>query len=114
MRAQQPADLVVTGARIYTAQTPHRSAGAMAVTHGRIVFVGSARDAALWTGSGTQVLDLGGKRVLPGLFDSHIHPIDAVDFDVCDLRSRPQATLTKLASRRTSSSWIKISCVLRT
>jgi hypothetical protein len=32
---------------------------------------------------------MGGKLVLPGLFDSHIQPLDIVYFDVCNLDSRP-------------------------
>ena len=32
---------------------------------------------------------LGGRLVLPGLIDSHIHPIDIVDLDICDLDSKP-------------------------
>jgi predicted amidohydrolase YtcJ len=35
--------------------------------------------------------------VLPGLFDAHIHPLDIVEFDVCNLDSRPQRTLGELS-----------------
>ncbi len=92
-----PADVVVTEARIYTARPQRDMAEALAVKDGKIVFVGSSADAAAWIGPRTRVLHLGGKLVLPGLFDSHIHPLDIVDFDVCDLKSRPQNTLSDLA-----------------
>ncbi|HUI58682.1 MAG TPA: amidohydrolase family protein [Steroidobacteraceae bacterium] len=84
-----PADLVLTGGRIYTVDPRHSVAGALAVQKGRIVFVGSDADAKRWIGPATKVEPLGGRLVLPGLVDAHIHPLDIVDLDVCDLDSRP-------------------------
>lgn len=83
------ADLLITGAQIFTADPALPSAQALAVRRGRIVFIGSARAGARWVGPRTRTLDLGGARVLPGLIDSHIHPMDIVDLDVCDLNSKP-------------------------
>jgi len=40
-----------------------------------IVVVGSDADVSPLIGSRTKVIDLGGKLVLPGLIDTHIHPI---------------------------------------
>jgi predicted amidohydrolase YtcJ len=79
-----PADLVLTGARIYTAATP-ASVEALAITGGKIVYVGSAAGAKAYVGARTRIEDAHGQRVLPGLVDSHIHPIDIVEVDVCDL-----------------------------
>src|ERR1700728_349116 len=97
-RGEGPADLVVTNARIYTADTARSLAEALAVKAGQIVFVGSAADAAPFTGPKTTVERLDGKLVLPGLIDSHIHPLDIVEFDVCNLDSRPQKTLRELSA----------------
>ncbi len=97
-QGQGPADLVVTNARIYTADTARSLAEALAVKAGKIVFVGSAADAAPFTGPKTTVERLDGKLVLPGLIDSHIHPLDIVDLDVCNLDSRPQKTLRELSA----------------
>jgi predicted amidohydrolase YtcJ len=93
-----PADLVVTDARIYTARPQRGMAEALAVKDGKIAFVGNAIDAKQWVGPRTRVLRLGGKLVLPGLFDSHIHPLDIVDFDVCNFESKPQKTLSDLSA----------------
>ena len=82
------ADLVLTDGRIYTVDSSHTVASALAVKDGRIVFVGSSADAKRWIGPKTQVEPLGGRLVLPGLVDAHIHPLDIVDLDVCDLESR--------------------------
>ena len=89
------ADIVLTGAKIYRgAKLP--SAQAMAVRGGRIVFIGTGQGAARWAGPTSQVLDLKGARVLPGLVDAHIHPLDIVDLDFCDLDSKP-LTLRELS-----------------
>ncbi len=71
--AQQPADLLLLNGRVYTADAAHPRAQAVAVRGDRIVFVGSSHEAALLRGPRTNVVDLGGKTVVPGLTDSHGH-----------------------------------------
>src|SRR5580700_3052836 len=89
--AQAPADLVLTDAKIYTADAGRSMAEALAVRAGKIVFVGSKAAAETWIGPGTKVERQGGRLMLPGLFDSHIHPLGIVDLDVCDLKSQPKS-----------------------
>jgi len=84
-----PADLVLTNGKIYTADPSRSIAAALAIKDGKVVFVGSTTDARRWIGPKTQTEQLGGRLVLPGLIDSHIHPLDIVDLDVCDLDSKP-------------------------
>jgi predicted amidohydrolase YtcJ len=62
-----------------------------------VVFVGSAAQAQRWIGPRTAVEELGGRMLLPGLVDGHIHPLDIVDLDVCDLDSHPM-TLAQLSA----------------
>jgi predicted amidohydrolase YtcJ len=95
--ASGPADLVLTGGKIYTVDPAHSVAEAVAVKSGKVVFVGTAADAHRWIGSGTTTEQLDGRLVLPGLIDSHIHPLDIVDLDVCDLDSKPM-TLKELTA----------------
>src|SRR5689334_11845489 len=85
--AETPADLVVTHARIFTQDPARSQREAMAVRGGRIVYVGDDQGARAFAGQGTRVDDLHGRVVLPGLVDSHIHPTEIVQLDVCDLRS---------------------------
>src|SRR5690348_13941549 len=74
-RAQDgPADLIVEHAKIVTVDPKFSIASAMAVKDGRVVAVGSDNQVRTFKGPGTIVLDLGGKMVLPGLIDSHVHP----------------------------------------
>jgi predicted amidohydrolase YtcJ len=49
------------------------------VQDGRIVFVGDSKNVQSWAGKGTTVIDLDGRMVLPGFFDTHIHVTSAVD-----------------------------------
>ncbi|MBS0419844.1 MAG: amidohydrolase family protein [Proteobacteria bacterium] len=95
--ASSAADVVVTGARIYTANSQHTFAQALAIRGGRIVFVGSSTEAHRWIGPRTEVKDLHGQLVLPGLFDSHIHPAGIVVVDSCDLDSA-RKTLRELTA----------------
>src|SRR4029077_15281722 len=52
--ANTPADLVVTEARIYTAAADHGYAEALAVSGGRLVYVGSKSGVAEWIGPATR------------------------------------------------------------
>ena len=70
---QQPADLVVLNAKIYTADVNRPVAEALAVRGGRIAFVGSARGALALAGPRTERLDLAGRTVIPGMVDAHAH-----------------------------------------
>ena len=85
---ERPADLVVLDARVYTADAGRTIAGAFAIRGGRIAYVGDADGAKAFVGPATRVRRLGGRLVLPGLVDSHIHPTEIVQWDVCDLRNR--------------------------
>jgi predicted amidohydrolase YtcJ len=68
-----PADLVVLNAKIWTVNKKQPEAEAIAVVRDRIVFVGSAAEVKRLIGPKTRVLDLSGRRVLPGFHDSHVH-----------------------------------------
>lgn len=70
---ESPADLVVTNARIYTVDDNRPLAEAMAVRDGKIAFVGSERGALTLRGPRTQVIDLQGRTVIPGMTDAHAH-----------------------------------------
>lgn len=70
---QAPADLVVTGATIYTADQRIPVAQAIASRDGRIVFVGSERGALTLMGPETTRLDLPGRTIIPGMIDAHAH-----------------------------------------
>ena len=71
--AAPPADLIVTNARIYTVDPARPVVEAMAVRGGRVQFVGSAMGALSLKGASTEVMDAGGRTVIPGMTDAHAH-----------------------------------------
>lgn len=89
----QPADLVVLNAIVYTADRGHSSAQGLAVRNGKFVLVGTSDQARRLIGTKTQVRDLGGRLVLPGLYDSHLHPIAMIKVDGCDLGNQSRTLL---------------------
>src|SRR5438067_675032 len=67
------ATLIVTNANVYTVDKQHPKADAMAAIGDRIVAVGSSAEIDSWRGPDTKVIDAGGKLLLPGFDDSHVH-----------------------------------------
>ncbi|MGI5835035.1 MAG: amidohydrolase [Chloroflexota bacterium] len=75
-RANLSADLIIENARIYTVDDSNPIAQNLAVRDGRIVAVGSDADVDPLSGPESRVVDLGGKTVIPGLIDSHVHLLE--------------------------------------
>jgi predicted amidohydrolase YtcJ len=71
--ASATADLILTNARIYTADDTRPVVEAVAVAGGRVLFAGNASGAMALKGAATRVLDLGGRTVIPGMVDAHAH-----------------------------------------
>jgi predicted amidohydrolase YtcJ len=72
------ADLILHNGKIVTVDNAFSIQQAVAVGDGRIVAVGKSADILRgWRGAKTEVVDLRGRTVLPGLFDSHVHPLGA-------------------------------------
>ncbi|HKD18354.1 MAG TPA: amidohydrolase family protein, partial [Thermoanaerobaculia bacterium] len=94
-----PADLVFRHGAVYTVDGPRSWAEAVAVSGGRIVFVGTNAASTAWIGPSTRVVDLAGKMLLPAFQDSHVHPvsggIEALECDLHGLESA-QAVLTAI------------------
>lgn len=74
-------DLVLHHGKIVTVDPGFRIAEALAVKGDRILAVGSNAEILALAGPETQRLDLGGKTVLPGLIDSHTHPVGAAMYE---------------------------------
>ena len=73
----QPADLIVTNAKVVTLDAKSTTAQALAVRDGRLLAVGDAASVARHAGPGTRTVDAGGRTLIPGLIDSHLHGIRA-------------------------------------
>src|SRR5262245_13054121 len=69
----QDADVIVRNARIWTGDTLHPSAQAVAIREGRLIAVGTNAEADAHRGARTRVVDAGGRFVTPGFIDDHTH-----------------------------------------
>ncbi|MBV9242796.1 MAG: amidohydrolase [Acidobacteria bacterium] len=87
-QAQAQADIVIRHADIHTMDAKRPTATSIAVLNGRIVAIGSDADTKSWIGRNTRVIDAGGKLVLPGFNDAHVHFSDTGgQLSSVDLRS---------------------------
>ena len=77
IHAAEPVDLIIHNAHVLTVDAKFSTAQAVAVRGGKIVAVGSDADVLKTQGPATTVIDAKGKTVLPGLIDSHVHPVSA-------------------------------------
>src|SRR5579885_3123842 len=71
------ADLILANANVITMDAARPAARAVAIRAGRILAVGDEAAVAAWAGPATVTRDLGGRTLLPGLYDSHNHMLRA-------------------------------------
>jgi predicted amidohydrolase YtcJ len=110
--AAETADLILTGARVWTAETKTPWAEAVAIRGERIVYVGSAKGAASLRSQKTEVRDLNGALILPGLNDSHVHLMEGAEslekVDVIEdaTLEAVQQHIKSFASENAKSPWV--------
>jgi len=68
---------IFVNAKVFTSAAERPHAEAFSVSDGRFLKVGTRSDVLTGAGSDAKIVDLGGKRVLPGLVDAHSHAIFA-------------------------------------
>lgn len=73
---QDPADLVLLKGGIYTVDSQRSWAQAAAIDDGVIVAVGTNEEIGAYIGNDTEVIDLEGRMAMPGIHDSHVHPLE--------------------------------------
>ncbi len=96
-----PADLVIRNAKVVTIDRDNPRAEAVAVTGGKIVAVTSDREIGQYIQEGaTEVIDAGGRLVIPGFNDAHVH-FGPIDPDYIDLRyiTDPEIITGRVAER---------------
>jgi predicted amidohydrolase YtcJ len=93
----ESADRVFLNGIVYTANAQQQVASALALRGGKIIYVGDDAGAQAYIGDNTEVADIAGKMLLPGLHDMHIHPGGIVDTEGCDLQSEA-LNLTQIAA----------------
>ena len=83
---ERPADLVVRNAKVYTGDPARPAASAVAIRDGVFVAVGDDSAVVAHVGERTRIVDALGRRVIPGLNDSHSHVIRAGNNYLLELR----------------------------
>lgn len=107
------ANLIVTNAQIYTADSTHPRAEALAVAGDRIIFVGTSAGVAALRAPGTTVIDAGGHALFPGFIDAHAHLRNlSLILATLDLRGVPSydsvvALVAARARHAAPGSWIR-------
>jgi predicted amidohydrolase YtcJ len=109
------ADLVLLNGRSITMDHRLPISQGLAVAGGRILLVGDSAGVRARMGPGTEIIDLGGRAVLPGFLEAHCHPplfgrslrsIDCRPDSVRDL-SQFLAAVQAEAARREGGLWIR-------
>src|SRR6266851_5713428 len=109
----QTADKVLINGKIVTVDDRFTIAQALAIRGQRIVKVGSNADIEKLKGPSTQVTDLGGRTVIPGLIDNHSHWIRAAEhnelrFDGVTSRARALEMVAERARATAAGEWIVV------
>lgn len=76
------ADKIFKNAKIFTSDKDHPMAAALAVKDGKFIYVGDEAGLSAYEG---EVTDLGGRFVMPGIIDSHVHITTGIAFVYADL-----------------------------
>jgi predicted amidohydrolase YtcJ len=109
-----PADLIVHNGHVLTVDAKFSTAEAVAVRGGKVVAVGKGADVLKLKGPKTQVIDAAGHTVMPGLYDSHTHPVGAATSEIGAgtplLRSIPEVLdyIKKRTAETPEGKWIVI------
>src|SRR5688500_7791647 len=91
-------DFILFNARIHTVDPSRPWAEALAVAGGRLVRVGGTADILPLAASSTRVLDAGGRLVLPGFNDAHVHLIRGAA-EIVGVDLRPARDAAEMAAR---------------
>ncbi len=94
--SERACDLVFRNGRLYTVNPRQPWAEAVAVKEGRFVRVGTEADVRACIGPRTEVVDLEGRFAMPGIYDTHVHLIPAVQYARSFCRLPDPATLPSI------------------
>ena len=91
-------DIVIINAKVHTVDSGRPAAEAVAICGERIARVGSTADIRALAGPATRVVDLKGRRVVPGFNDAHLH-FTSGGFGLLSLDLRPAKDEADVAAR---------------
>lgn len=113
-RNQESADLILTGARIFTSNNRQPWADSVAVRNGEFIFVGDSASALEFHSDSTQLVDLDGRLVIPGIVDAHAHPgyIGVEQYGEISATSEEDllAAVKQYAEDNPDEDWLQLCC----
>ena len=98
--AEAPADIVVVNGSVLTVDAASRRATAVAIQGDVFVAIGSDQELRPWIGASTRVIDAGGRTVIPGVIESHVHATGAA-------RGEAQQPFRQLHSIAEIQAWLR-------
>ncbi len=107
------AETIITHAKVYTVDARLPWAEAVAVKGERILFVGSTKEALRFRGPATKMIDAGGRLLLPGIEDSHVHFVSGSEnlakVDLAGTRTveEAQERIRKFAREHPQAAWVQ-------
>jgi predicted amidohydrolase YtcJ len=106
------ADLIISGAQVFTADKNNPTAHAVAVKGDRIVFVGSNAGSKEWRGPATRVMDGQGCTLMPGFIDCHFHllmgslTLDKIHYETCFTYEEVTQAIQAFAAENPVEPWL--------
>ena len=108
----QPADIIITNAKVFTSDESNPRAEAVAVNGNSIVYVGDNAGSLSYRGEHTRIIDGNGHTLTPGFIDTHVHLLHgAVGMGYAQLqkvrtKEELKALLLDFANENKSSEWV--------
>ena len=111
----QPTDTILTNGKILTVDADFTIVESLAIDDGRIVARGTSAQLVRYLGRNTEVIDLAGATVIPGLIDNHFHFTRAVQrwhrqvrLDGVDTRAEALRLLSAKAASVPAGEWLMV------
>jgi predicted amidohydrolase YtcJ len=114
------ADAIFVNGKVVTLDAAESVAGAVAVKDGKILKVGAGDEIRRLAGPATQVIDLSGKTVVPGLIDAHCHPMETImmkdgwvdaRYPGCPSVKQALANIAAWVKHTPKGQWVYVACV---
>lgn len=113
--AQEPPDLIVHNAKIVTMDSGNPQASAVSVRDGIFTAIGDDEEILALRGKATTIIDAGGRSLIPGLNDSHLHAVRGGRFFNLELRwdgvktlKRGLTMIEEQAARTPDGQWVRV------
>ena len=111
---QAGADMIITGAKIFTSNKQQPWAEALAIKNGKFIYVGDSAGISMYKTDSTRSINLKGQLIIPGLVDGHAHPgyIDVEHYGEIDEDNKEDmlAAVKKYADEHPDDEWLRLCC----